>query len=223
MTPNQIAAKYGALVRTLARRLASQFGSSVEADDLAQEGMLALLECGHSLDVDELMAYAYVHQRVTGAMQDSLRRRDNCSRLARRRTKAIAKAEQTLRNRLDRCPTHSEIAKEAGIDLRTYFAALARAFASNDGAIDEFVEDTAVAPTGDPLSEILRAETLDQLDGAFWCIPERQRRILIDRYMNDAKLREIAEELGVTESRVSQLETAALENMRCALAEIGCY
>jgi RNA polymerase sigma factor for flagellar operon FliA len=228
MTPLQTLQLHEAAVRRLAGQFAAHAGSSVDREDLAQDGFLALLEMQIDDTQPELQRHAYVEQRMRGAMLDSLRATDPCPRQVRRTLRAIAQAEAHLTALNGGRPTDAEIAAEAGVPLEKYFAARHAAHVTTPAAapdegfedrvtVDElFLAQHARSATGDPADLATQAELRRRVAAALDTIPARLRHILLAR-MTDRTLREIAGELGVTESRVCQLQKEAIRRLREAL------
>ena len=67
---------------------------------------------------------------------------------------------------------------------------------------------------GDVSDVLAQQEMVDELRTAMTKLPERERLVLLRHFFDDVPMRVIGAELGVTESRVSQIATAAVEKLR---------
>jgi RNA polymerase sigma factor (sigma-70 family) len=131
---------------------------------------------------------------------------------------------------LGRRPTDGEIAAEAGIPLETYFAARHAAHVTTPSvAPDEGYEDRvtvdevyllqrAIEP-GNPLDAAMLREATCELRTALELRPARYRHALLARYVHEKRGEDIAAELGVTASRISQMQKEAIRRLREALTE----
>lgn len=214
------------------RRLSAQYSrlSGADREDLAQDGFVALLEMGLADDAPELMRHGYVEQRMRGAMLDALRSMDRCPRHQRKILRTIAIAEARLSAQLDRRPTDAELAGEAGLSLKEYFAARAAAHRSaqipepdetgeDRKPVDEVFLVQQGAESRDPADAATSAELRKQLAAAIDALPVRHRHVLVARVLCDRQLEEIGADLGVSGSRVCQMQKEALQMLRRALSD----
>jgi RNA polymerase sigma factor for flagellar operon FliA len=211
------------LVQHIARRMSRAAGTTVELTDLVSAGMIGLLRAIDGFDASYNVAFStYAAPRIRGAILDELRSLDHASRGARTQRRQIDRAEQLLSSRLLRAPRHSEVAQELGIGSDTLWqwksggaSAVHVGFDEPAGPGVDFVADPAGVDVAEQLE--LREERLAQVEwlkDELRCIPERERIVLAMYYGEELTLRQIGEVLGITESRVSQLRTAALKRLR---------
>ena len=209
------------LVRHVVNRVCSQVGWRDDLDDLIQAGTLGLVKAARSFDPTrqvEFKTYAYI--RVRGAVIDELRSR---SFLPPSMHKLIKKADATCREVIGETgqpPTDEELAERMGITLKQLYRAMEEArrqqFLSIHGAPaddGEYQPTPGLAlPDGQPgpEAEAERRETLENLSTAIGKLSKRDRMVLLLYYERDLTMKEAAEVLGVTESRVSQLHAAAV-------------
>lgn len=207
------------LVRILARRLGQRIGGVVELDDLMSAGTIGLVQALESFDLNRPNSFAtYASRRIHGAMLDELRRRDWVPRSVRCKARKLQQAGGKIESILGRAPAPEEMAAMLQIDLPTYWSWRATV----DGAVQVSFEDPATPEDGevevpegeDPLDLLAREEQVGLLASAIAGLPERERRVLALYYYEDLNLREIASILRLTESRISQIRTAALTRLR---------
>ena len=215
------------LVRLLARKLAARIGGVVEVDDLVSAGTIGLIQALESYDLGRATSFAtYASRRVHGAMLDELRRRDWVPRSVRFKARRLQRTVGKIEAVAGRAPAHSEVAAALEIDLPTYWTWRSTV----DGAVQVSLDD---GPAGDAteVGEALRVNQEDSLDGiareeqvhllahALGRLPERERTVLVLYFYEELNLRQIAGMLKLTESRISQIRTAALQRVRGLLRE----
>lgn len=231
MTPNamythecgigQLASDHVDLVKRIAYRLVSGLPESVQVEDLIQAGMLGLLEAQKRYSDDEGASFAtFAGIRIRGAMLDEIRRGDWTPRSVHRASRAAADARSRLEHRWNRPANDNEIATELGLTLANHQKNQADAACAQLGSLDATGSDGApfempVADAGDLPSEAVEQQCLvADVQHASQSLPERERRLLELYYEQDYKLRDIAEQLGVSESRACQLHGRAVARVR---------
>jgi RNA polymerase sigma factor for flagellar operon FliA len=214
------------LVKYVAARIASRLPKHLRLDDLYSAGLLGYLAAVEDFDPERGVQFAaYATHRVRGAIFDELRRLDWVPRGVRERIRDTQRAIDTLLQRLDRHPTDEEIAAELGIETEAYRKSLSdgvtlvsltsTAGAEGDGpALSDNVEDTV---TPDPLSTLAEEERRAILGRLIDRLPERERHVLSLYYHEELTMREVGAVLGVTESRVSQLHSSAVQRLTVML------
>lgn len=210
------------LVHHLVRETLSRVPSHVSGDDLVSAGLLALTQAAQAFEVDRGAKFAtFAAARIRGAILDELRSMDWASRSVRRRARQIEAAQETLAAQKGRTATDEEISADTGLsvhEVRGNKDSVARAaLLSLQGFADTPIDD--VVPGRGPSPEEL-LETREQvalLVDAIACLPHRLRKVVEDYFFAERAMAEIAADLGVTESRVSQMRAEALERLRGAL------
>ncbi|MES2771837.1 MAG: RNA polymerase sigma factor FliA [Pseudomonadota bacterium] len=226
LSKDQLVARFAPLVKRLAYHLMSRLPSSVQVDDLVQNGMIGLLDAIARFESGVGAQFeAYAVQRVRGAMLDGLRENDwlprNLRRDFRRIERAIAQLEQTN----GRAPSEQELAVALGVSLAEYQKMLQDArghqllyfddMASSDG--EDFLEYHQVSETNDPVQLLAEQATQKLLAQGIEALPEREKLMMALYYEQDLNLREIGEVMGVSESRVCQLHGQAIARLRVRL------
>ncbi|MDO5672864.1 MAG: sigma-70 family RNA polymerase sigma factor [Actinomycetaceae bacterium] len=191
--------------------------SHVQREDLAAAGSLALVQAAHSFDPSQGVPFhKYAAFRVRGAMVDELRGMDWASRGVRQRAKQLEEVQQTLMASSGRVPTREELASALGCDVAQVEAIqhdVNRKILSIDGS-EEYTAIQIVDPEMGPEDRVLTDERQLYLHAAVAALPERLRYVVQETYFKDRQVSELAEELDVTQSRVSQLRSEALALMR---------
>jgi RNA polymerase sigma factor for flagellar operon FliA len=207
------------LVGHLVRELLSRVPAHVGRDDLVSAGMAALATAAKSYDPARGTTFsAFVSVRIRGALLDELRGLDWASRSVRGRARRIDAAEQELTAALGRTPTRTELAEVLGVAVDELDAAnddVQRAMVlSLQGFAAGTAEDLVTERAPGPEELILHRERIGYLHDAVEALPERLRTVVTAYFFHERPMAEIAAELGVTESRVSQLRGEALVLLR---------
>lgn len=198
----------GYLVRDVSRR-----ATHLSRDDLASVGALALITAADSFDASLGVPFgAFARRRILGAFADEMRSSDWAPRAVRSRIKQTMAVSETLTAALGRTPTVDEIAASLGVDRATVRETLqdgARIITPLEDADAESI--TAIAM---PEDSLLAEERFDYLRAGLSALPERMRYIVEQVYLHDRPVKDIALELGITHSAVSQQRSEALRLMR---------
>ena len=210
------------VVTHIVRETMGRVPSHVSRDDLTSAGLAALVQASKSFDASRGVPFArYAATRVRGAILDELRGIDWASRSVRRRARDLDATSAQLAGILGRAPSQTEVAEAVGMTLGEIARNeedIARAqVLSLQGAQDASLDDVlpAAGPTPEQLVE--HRERLAYLVEAVAELPERLRIVISDYFLEERPMAEIATELGVTESRVSQMRAEALVLLRDAL------
>jgi RNA polymerase sigma factor for flagellar operon FliA len=210
------------LVGHLVRELMYRLPTHVNRDDLVSAGSVALVLSARGFDPTRGVPFArFAAIRIRGALTDELRTMDWASRAVRSRAREVETVRATLAARLGHTPVRGEIAQAMGVrvnELEANDADVHRAAVLSLQSLTP--DDTAeLLPTSNdgPESLLLRREQLGMLKDAIAELPERLRTVVEEYFFAQRKMADIAIELGVTESRVSQLHTTAVLRLRSRL------
>lgn len=219
---NQIVMRYMDILERIARQMAKQYQDYLEYEDLKSYGMLGLLDAIERFDVEKGIQFeTYASIRIRGAIIDHVRSQDWIPKNVRRRYRAIEDAEEMLRMELGRTPTDGELAArlnmpEEHIDRTRRQWNAHTVFSLEDmpaGAIQVEEQDELCLPE----DTALKKEMVERLAAAIDALPERERLVITLYFYEELNLKEIGRVLDVTESRVSQMRTRALERLRQAM------
>ena len=211
------------VVGYLVSEVMSRMPAHVHRDDLVSAGQLALVLAARGFDGSLGVPFGhYARQRIRGALLDELRSADWASRGTRTRAKRLAQAEEAMAATLGRWPSDVELAAELTADIRdlaqTRDAAQRSVVLSLQGLTDAGAAPEAMMPPEshlpDPEQAVVEGERRRYLVAAVGSLPARLRHVVEQYFLNDRPMAEIAEHLGVSESRVSQLRAEALELLR---------
>lgn len=191
----------------------------VNRDDLLSAGMLALVLAAKAFDPDRGSSFrSFAAFRIRGALIDELRGMDWACRSVRARVREVETAGGRLTTSLGRSPSPAETAADLGISVHELHGIRADAargtVISLQGFAPEFVQDVLPDRTHGPEALLLQREQLGYLHDAVASLPERLRYVVEAYFFQNRPMGEIAAELGVTQSRVSQLCTEATGLLR---------
>ncbi len=192
----------------------------VQRDELAAAGSLALVQAARSFDPERGVPFArYASVRVRGAIVDELRGMDWATRGARRRARELTDLTDQLTNNLGRRPTREELADAMGVDVAAVDAVRGDAERRVLSLDADNGETTATIASGGmgPEDSLLVDEKLRYLSAAVEELPERLRFVVQALFFEDRAVVDVADELGVTQSRISQLRTQAMGMLRDAM------
>ena len=217
-------------VRFLARRIHERLPQHVELDDLVSAGVVGLIDAFSKFDHGKKVQFkSYAQFRIRGAILDSLRTLDWSPRELRRKGRAVEEAIRASTQRLGRAPTEPEIADEMKLSLTDFQTLLGDLKGLEIGSLhmertedsgDEELSYVPGAPEDDPLFRCLKGEMKQRLADAIGDLPEKERMVLTLYYYEELTMKEIGLTLGVVESRVSQIHSAAVVRLRSALASL---
>lgn len=225
---DEVVEQYLPLVQHVVFQVAVHFPRHVDREELARAGALGLVEAAHRYDGSRGVPFdRYAAQRIRGAILDAVRSVDWAPRSLRLSARRLDLARHHLAADLGRAPTPAEVATEMGIGLselerletriqRAVVLALDEQISHDDEQTtlkDLLPDDANLEPDG----ELEVREMHGYLRDAVQLLPERHRLVTIGYFLQGKTSQELAEFLGVTESRVSQLRSEALEMLRDGL------
>ena len=227
---DQVVIEHLPLVRAIAVRVHENLPVHVELDDLVHAGIMGLFDASSKYNPEKRVAFSsYAKHRIKGAILDSLRQLDWASRDLRRRHKQIEQATRELASTLHRNPTEEEVAGKMGVEVDRWRQMMLDL--RNVGLISASTRGTEHddLPAPDfPAKPELQPDSMcayEQLKGllatAMQVLPDRYKKVVLMYYKNEFTMKEIGHELGINESRVSQIHKSALEKMANALQQAG--
>jgi RNA polymerase sigma factor for flagellar operon FliA len=213
-------------VESLARRVAASMPHSIELNDLVQDGMIGLIDAARRYDEDRGIKFeTFAERRVRGAMIDALRR-DAWPRGVRRQRRELEAAREQLRRELGAEPSLADLAARLGSDETRLGKTIVRINtieSTSPLSAGENVDGATLPPALVPSEPIApdRAyesqEVKDRIRAAIASLPPRERRVIGLYYYAEATMKQIGAEIGVNESRVSQLHARAILRLKKVL------
>ena len=217
-------------VEALARRMAASMPNSIDIGDLVQDGVLGLIDAAHRFDEDRGIKFeTFAERRVRGAMIDALRR-DAWPRGVRRQRRELDAAREALRRELGHEPSLADLAARVGSDEKRLSRTIVRINtieSTSPLATGEHLDESSLPPAlvpsepDAPDAAYEKTETKERVRAAIQSLPWRERKVIGLYYYGEVTMKQIGAEIGVNESRVSQLHARAIRRLREALGNMG--
>ena len=213
-------------VEALARRMAATMPHSIDLSDLVQDGVIGLIDAAHRFDDSRGIKFeTFAERRIRGAMIDALRK-DAWPRGVRRVRRELEAAREKLRASLGHEPSLADLAQAVGSDEKRLGKTIVRIntiestspFSSAEN-VDGAQLPAVMVPAEPerPDMQYERDEVKTRVRNAISTLPVREQRVIALYYYNEVTMKDIGAELGVNESRVSQLHARAIRRLRDAL------
>lgn len=234
-TRERLILHYAPLVKYVAGRVGVGLPPNIEQADLVSYGIFGLIDAIEKFDIHRAIKFeTYAISRIRGAIIDELRAIDWIPRSVRYKAREVERAYAALEAELRRTPTEPEVAERLGIGLDDLHQIFSQVSYVNVVALDELLtvggekgdklslvdtlEDTKAE---DPVTAFEAEETKFLLAQAINQLPEREKIVVTLYYYEGLTLAEIGRVLGVTESRICQMHTKAVLQLRAKLAEVS--
>lgn len=225
----QLIIEYSQLVKLVAGRLSMYLGYNVDYDDLVSYGIFGLIDAIDKFDLTKNVKFeTYASLRIRGAILDQIRKMDWIPRTVRQRQRKMDEAIKIIEMRTGKTATDEELAQELGLSLDELCNWQSQLKVTNVVSLNEF-EENGPEPVIDqsnqsrfsrPEEVVEEAELKQTLTESLDVLTEKERRVIELYYYEELTLKEISKVLEVSESRVSQLHTKALNKMR---KKMGAY
>lgn len=224
---NQLVLHYAFYINIAIFKMRSVLLSSVPFEDFYNEGILALISCIEKYDPDRGVKFdTYIYKGVRGALLNYMRKQNWMPNRVWSMRKKIAAANRELEQALMREPSEAELARQLGLSpdkLAQYELEIA---SSDSCSFEELLDETggvlsrAESLRGEEIGEgLLEQELRDVLAQAIDALPAKQKQVISLCYYENLNLREIGEVMGITQQRVSQVRSSALEKLGKVLRE----
>lgn len=221
---NDIVLEYMDLVKKIVMRFRSSTGSYAQVDDMINQGIIALIDAVEKYDPymgNKFETFATV--KIRGAIIDMMRKQDWVPRSQRSLSKEVDEIYSALYAEYGREPSKEEMAAGMGISVDALEKILEQRQSamvlSYEEVINEKMQAATPMYTNDadsetPESVVMQQEMVSQLAEAIESLGEKERLVVSLYYYENLKLKEIAQVMGITESRVSQIHSAAIIKMK---------
>jgi RNA polymerase sigma factor for flagellar operon FliA len=227
----EIIHRYLHLVKYVAGRISLGLPPNVEIADLINDGVLGLIDAIEKYDDERGVKFeTYAITRIHGAIVDALRALDWVPRAVRQRGRELERVQHDLESELGRTPTESELSARMGLSPAELNAILVRVRGTalmsleerltSDRGQDLPLRDLLPGTDDEVTSSVERRELYKQLGEAVFALPRTERIVVIQYYFEGRTLKQIKDELGVSESRVSQVHAQAVVRLRKLLREL---
>jgi RNA polymerase sigma factor for flagellar operon FliA len=231
LTREEIIHKYFHLVKYVAGRISVNLPPNVDIEDLINDGVFGLIDAIEKYDDTRAVRFeTYAITRINGAILDALRSLDWVPRAVRQRARELERTYQQLELELGRVPTDVEVAQRMGLSVRELDRLIQRVRGTSVLSLEELLPnrrghevplvDTLEDKKTDITSEIEQQELRAELIRAVDALSPQERTVIRLYYFDGQPLKQIKNELGVSESRVSQIHAQAVGHLRQRLREL---
>ncbi len=224
----KIILEYAPLVKVVAGRLSMYLGYNVEYDDLVSYGIFGLIDAIDKFDsLKEVKFETYASLRIRGAILDQIRKMDWIPRTIRQKQKKIDTVMREIEAEKGRPATDEEIARGLGISDDEYTDWQSQMKITGVVSLNEYLEQGSEIPNDrntsrhfdSPEKMVEQNELAEVLKSSLTLLTEKERRVIELYYYEELTLKEISHVLEVTESRISQLHTKALQKMKVRMGK----
>ena len=226
---NKLVLHYSYIAKTVAVQMRGYTANYAQLEDIVHQGIITLMDCIEKFDVRKGVRFeSYAFMRIKCANIDFIRQQDWLPRRVRKTAKDIAAAESELSNQLMREPTVKELAQHMKVSeslLHKHYNEMANSvMMSLEMVLQNSMQGSAALDISydvdqQPEERIFKKELRSQLMEAIDSLTERERLVVSLYYYEHLRLYEIADILGVSESRVCQLHSKAISKMKIKLEE----
>lgn len=217
-------------VEQVARRVAATMPRTIDIGDLVQDGVIGLIDAASRFDESRGIKFeTFAERRIRGAMIDALRK-DAWPRGVRRQRRELEAAREELRREMGCEPSLADLATKVGSDEKRLGRTIVRINTiestsplANNENLNEASLPPALLPSEpeqpDRVYEL--EETRARIQAAIFTLPEREQKVIGRYYYGEATMKQIGVEIGVNESRVSQLHARAIRRLRSVFGSIS--
>ena len=224
---NELLLNYGYLVKWIVRRMMPKYNNYNEYDDLVSCGMLGLIDAVDKFDIrHEVKFETYAVSRIRGEILDYMRSQDWASPSLRKKISAITSAYETFESQNLGRPIDKDVATSLGMPVEQVHKILNQSHMFNlvnfEDALTSLNPEAEIRSQDEnaPEEELLEKEKKELLAEMIDALPEKERMVITLYYYEGLLLKEIADILQVTESRVSQIHSKVLAKMRVKLEKV---
>lgn len=220
--------RYQGLVKSIALQICGVYSSFAQVDDIVNEGIITLMSSVDKFDPDKGTKFeTYVSKRIRGMIIDLARQQDWLPRSVRKRSREIDQAIGEMSTLLNRFPSEQELADYLGLTLEKYREDVVASALCNLVSLEAIFEyrgegDTGIfLPTKDaqaqPEANLQQKELREQLCSGIRALREKEQLVLSLYYERGLNMRNIAHIMSVSEPRVSQIHSRAIQKLRVYL------
>ena len=221
----EIVMRHSNIVKNIALQIQGVYCTFAQLDDIINEGLITMAKAVDKYDPSIGKFETYGSKRIRGMIIDLARQQDWVPRPVRRRAKEVERANSELYNELGRFPTDEEVARRLGISEDEYQDAMANSSMYSVVSLEETLEgyDQIAGPEETaadmmPEASLERAELVNELADAIGQLRENEQIVLSLYYQKDMKMKDIADILGVSHARASQIHTRAIQKLKVLMA-----
>lgn len=226
--------EYFSLVKIVAKKMSNRLPASVDVDDLISAGLIGLMQALERFKPEKGFKFkTYAEFRIRGAMIDELRSEDWCPKGMRQKAKQFERICEKIKQKKGRRATDKELCSALHLskpkyeqlvrDVNTLEQMNLATYVRAGGDEDRTQTTIELVPDNhegvNPFEETTRHEVREKIEKGMRHLPEAERQVLSLYYFEDLNLKEIGKRLNLSESRVCQLHSKAIGDLKQCLQE----
>jgi len=220
---NEIVLLYMDMVKYTALHLRNIYAKGYDVDDLVNEGLIALIAAAETFDLERGVKFeTYATLKIKGAIIDYIRKQDWVPRRVRKFGRELDKAYGVLYHELGRQPENQELADYMGLTIEQFNKTLTDTVAANTLSFEELLyEDNFNSYNGDDFADksLYAKEQKKMITEAIAALKPKEQQVVSLYYYEKLKMHEIADVIGVTESRVCQIHSKCMLTLKQKLED----
>lgn len=223
---NHIIEKYSYLVKIIALKLRGIYQQYGDVEDIVNEGIIALMDVIEKYDLSKNTKFeTYASIRIRGSIIDYVRKQDWIPRKVKSDYKIVKEAEEELSNKFGRSPNDTEVAEYLKMDIKDYNQIVNNAYGTSILSFEELLgeanlKETEISGSFElPEEKVESKELYKVLVDSVNKLNEKEKLVISLYYKEELKLKDIADILNISNSRVSQIHTSALQKLEKSIKE----
>lgn len=226
---NKIILEYSGLVRRIAVKTVGNFQFFNYLDDLINEGIIALMDAVEKFDLDKNVKFdTFASIKIKGAMIDFIRKQDCFPRRIKKMARTISEAESYLSTHLGHSPSQVELAQYLNVTSQELDKMQLEVYSLNVYSFEQMLYETNSENAfsgyftdneNTPEQHLADSELTEVLARAIDELKENEKLVIALHYKEQLKIKDIAAILNISESRVSQIHSAAIKRLKDAMIE----
>ena len=220
--------RYLYIVRTIALQMRNVYSGTLQMEDIINEGVIAIMKSIDRYDPERDNKFeTFISRRLRGMIIDLVRKNDWMPRDFRKQVKAIEEAQASFNRANGRWPSDEETAQSLGMDLRKFRKLQRMSVMMNVLSLDMITDDegehqSLQLSSGDadsqPERAYLQGESRQILAEAVSSLKEKEQMVISLYYVEELNMGQIAQLLGVSEPRISQIHSAAIRKLKAYMS-----
>lgn len=224
---NKIVVEYSPIVKKIASKVIGNYQYFSYLDDLVNEGIIALMDAVEKFDLDKNVKFeTFASIKIKGAMIDFIRKQDCFPRRIKKMSRDISVAETELSNQLGRTPTQQELADKLCVTVKQLEKMQLEVYSLNVYSFEQVLFESnaestlldLLATTADsPEQRLANQEVCSMISAAIADLKDNEKMVIALHYKEQLKIKDIANILKISDSRVSQIHSNALKKLKKVL------
>ena len=221
--------RYLYIVKTIANQMRNVYTGSLQMEDIINEGVIAIMKGLDRYDPERDNKFeTFISRRIRGMIIDLVRKNDWMPRDFRKQVKAMEEQQAVLGRKLGRLPSDEEVATAMGMDIRKYRKLQRMSVMMNVLSLDMITDDegehqSLQLSSGDvesqPERAFLKEESRQVLAEAINSLKEKEKMVVSLYYVEELNMGQIAQILGVSEPRISQIHSSAIRKLKAYMSQ----